>query len=97
MRLAAIQIKLYFTMGIFHKKLVVTKKKYPSGIEYQFRQCGLIDFLKIVFPWNHFVLLISLRPSDAYMHQYLRSPLVKIMACCLFGAKPSSEPVLAYW
>ena len=39
-------------------------------------------------PWN---------PSrnDAYMHQWIMPLLVQIMAHCLFGAKPSSDPKLA--
>ena len=34
--------------------------------------------------------------SAAYMHQWIRSALVQIMTCRLFGAKPLSEPVLVY-
>ena len=39
-------------------------------------------------------ILNSLRPSDAYMRYKPRSTLVQIMACCLAGAKPLSEPML---
>ena len=35
-------------------------------------------------------------PSAAFMCQWIRSALVKIMACRLFGAKPLSKPVLGY-
>ena len=35
-------------------------------------------------------------PSAAYMHQWIGSALVQIMACRLFGAKPLPEPILAY-
>ena len=38
----------------------------------------------------------SLRPSDAYIHQYNIPTLVQIMACRLFGAKPLSEQMLHY-
>ena len=38
----------------------------------------------------------SLRSSDAYMRQWNRPSLVQIMACCLLGAKPLSEPMLVY-
>ena len=31
-----------------------------------------------------------------YMRQWIGSPLVQIMACRLFGAKPLSEPMLGY-
>ena len=40
--------------------------------------------------------LNSLRPSDAYMCQWTRPPLLQIMACRLAGAKPLSEPMLEY-
>ena len=33
-------------------------------------------------------------PSAAYMHQWIGSALVQIMACRLFGAKPLSKPML---
>ena len=42
------------------------------------------------------LLINSLRPSDAYMHQKTRQSLVQIMAWRLFGAKPLSEPMMAY-
>ena len=32
----------------------------------------------------------SSRPSDAKMRQFIRSSLVKVLTCCLFGAKPLS-------
>ena len=36
-------------------------------------------------------------PSSAtYMRQWTRSTLVQVMVCCLFGAKPLPEPMLAY-
>ena len=35
-------------------------------------------------------------PSAACMRQWMGSALVQIMACRLFGAKPSPEPMLAY-
>ena len=34
--------------------------------------------------------------SAAYMHQGIRSALVKVMACHLFGTKPLSKPMLGY-
>ena len=43
-------------------------------------------------PSSHWVN--SCPPSAAYMHQWIGSALVKIMACRLFGAKPLSKPVL---
>ena len=38
----------------------------------------------------------SLRPTDANMRLQPRPPLLHIMACCLFGAKPLYQPMLAY-
>ena len=35
--------------------------------------------------------------SDAYMHQWIGSTLVQIMACCLLGTKPLSKPMLGYY
>ena len=35
-------------------------------------------------------------PSDAYMHQWTGSAIVQVMACCLFGDKPSPEPMLVH-
>ena len=35
-------------------------------------------------------------PSAAYMRQWTGSSLVQVMACRLFGAKPLTEPMLAY-
>ena len=41
-------------------------------------------------------VLNSSHPCAAYTRQWTVSALVEVMACCLFGAKPSPEPVLAY-
>ena len=35
-------------------------------------------------------------PSVTYMRQWTGTPLVKIMACRLFGAKPLSKPMQGY-
>ena len=35
-------------------------------------------------------------PSAAYMHQWIGWALFRTMACCLFGAKPLSKPMLRY-
>ena len=35
-------------------------------------------------------------PSAAYIRQWIRSALVQIMTCRLFGAKPLSKPLLGY-
>ena len=41
-------------------------------------------------------MLNSSPPSAAYMRHWIRSTLVQIMACCLFGAKPLFKPMLRY-
>ena len=35
-------------------------------------------------------------PNAAYMRQWIRLTLVQIMACCLFGTKPLSKPMLGH-
>ena len=39
----------------------------------------------------------SLRPNGTYIRQWTIPSLVQIMACCLFGDKPSSEPMTVYF
>ena len=41
--------------------------------------------------------LIHLRPSAAYIRQWIVSASVQIMPCRLFSAKPVSKPMLGYW
>ena len=36
-------------------------------------------------------------PSAPYMHQWIGSAMVQIMACRLFGTKPLSKPMLGYF
>ena len=63
----------------------------------------MITFLdsnsKHILSWDEFlrVSVNPLRPRDAYMHQWTVPSLFQIMACHLFGAKPLSEPMLAYF
>ena len=47
------------------------------------------------FRWSQGIFKSSPR-SAAYIRQWIVSALVQIMACRLFGAKPSSKPVLGY-
>ena len=42
------------------------------------------------------ITVISSPPSAAYMPGWIGLALVQIMACCLDGAKPLSEPMRAY-
>ena len=45
---------------------------------------------------DYVVSLNSSPPSATYMHQWIQSALVQIMAWRLFGTKPLSTPMLAY-
>ena len=61
----------------------------------------IISMTPIIFadPCNHEPCqchVNSSPPNTAYMHYWIGSALVQIMACGLFGAKPISKPVLAY-
>ena len=56
------------------------------------RHQAIFFYLKLIC--SHFIFVNSLRPSNAYVRQEHRPTLVKITACRLFGAKPSSELVL---
>ena len=38
----------------------------------------------------------SALPSTAYIRWWTESTLVQVMACCLFGAKPLTEPIRTY-
>ena len=48
--------------------------------------------------WNGFQVLYinSSPPSASYTHQWIGLALLQIMASCLFGTKPLSEPMLGY-
>ena len=41
-------------------------------------------------------IINSLQPSDEYMHQWVSSSSLQVMACHLIGDKPLPEPMLAY-
>ena len=38
----------------------------------------------------------TLRPGDACMRQWMKSSLVQVITCRLFGAKPLPEPILTF-
>ena len=56
-------------------------------------QTSIFVKCKWMLLWNY---INSSPPSAAYMHQWIRSALVQIMACRLFSTKPLSEPMLGY-
>ena len=45
---------------------------------------------------DHNMIINSSSLSATYMCQWIRSALVQIMACRLFGTKPLSKPMLSY-
>ena len=55
-----------------------------------------IAVINWIFSWFICSTFNSLRPSGAYIPQEPRSSFVQIMACRLFGVKPSFEPMLPY-
>ena len=63
----------------------------------------MITFLdssnKHILSWDEFlrVSVNPLMPRDACIHQWTVPSLVQIMACCLFGTKPLSDPMLSYF
>ena len=49
--------------------------------------------------WNMLKIINSLRPSDIHVYicqDNMPTWMLQIMACCLFGAKPLSEPMPPY-
>ena len=54
------------------------------------KKCFLLLWIALLF------LLNSSPASAASMHQWTRPALVQVMACCLFGAKPLPELMLAF-
>ena len=51
--------------------------------------CLFLIFHRIIFNCK-----LTHLPLVLYMHQWIRSALVQITACCLFGTKPLSKPTL---
>ena len=50
-----------------------------------------------IYCYNNLFSVYWSPPSVAYMRQWIESVLVQIMACCLFGAKTLSKPMMAYY
>ena len=79
-----------------------------AQIRYKLEDCNWVDDkLHYIFKRYHVEYILRLdwpehwwfnssHPSATYMHQWIRSALFQIMACCLFGAKPLSKPCLGY-
>ena len=51
---------------------------------------GFFTHVCIIQPW----CVDSPLPSTTYIHCWYGSSLVQMMACCLFGIRPSTEPVM---
>ena len=77
-----------------------------AHFSYRMVHCGIWDWCIVGFLiWVYYTsamettlkeVVNSLAPSAAYMHQWMKSALVQIMACCLYGTKPLSKPMLGY-
>ena len=52
------------------------------------------DFM--IYMWKDLQWVNSLKPRDSYMRHQTKSPLLQIMTCRLFAAKPLSEPIRIY-
>ena len=76
---------------------------YPGALSFKSSHCSSYEdwapvgiwrrpiFRCLIFEW------VNSSPLSAmYMRQWIRSALVQIMACRLFGAKPLSKPMLGY-
>ena len=63
--------------------------------EWYYCMINWFSFIYFYFLQRSFFMIISLRPSDAYMRPKTASS-VQIMASRLDGAKPLSEPMLEY-
>ena len=83
----------------------VLMKSFASKLKFHWRYVAnsfrlWLGAKQVTSHWPRYVILYvvinSLRPSDAYWHQYNIPTLVQIMACRLFCAKPLSGPMLPY-
>ena len=80
---------------------VANQVQWPSwawGVGYAARRSSLIDGTEYVaILWYGIHELFNSSPlNSAYMRQWIGWALVQIMACCLFGTKPLSNPMLGY-
>ena len=73
---------------------MISSPKYKFDDNFVFA-LAYVDYVDLNV-W-HLRKAFNLSPlSAAYMGQWIRSALVQIMACRLFGAKPFSKPMLEY-
>ena len=103
----ALFLKVYFV----HVYISVTLcKAAVTPVLMHWSYCSLALSHQFVTVNNHFILpwasLLTIYfhssgcsspPSAAYMHQWIGSALVQIMAYHIFAAKPLSKPVLDYY
>ena len=71
------------------------KVKYDKIIDYKLSLTYDDSYCEYFL--NKLSQIKSSPPSAAYMHQWIGSALVQIMACHLFGAEPLSKPILGYF
>ena len=95
-------------LGYFIAKILITlRASYPYMLlmrhmwDCELANIFLRKWLDACLVPSHYLMqwwiIVDLSPpSTTYMHQWIGSALVQVMACCLFGAKPLPEPMLAY-
>ena len=67
-----------------------------AGMAYAWSKSWAVTSFNMKMAFPGIVGLNSSPPSAAYMRQWTGPPLVQIMAWCLTGDKPLSEPMLTY-
>ena len=87
---------VFFTFTWFVRWEII-KVHSPSKISTRIAERASVSFPD----WYHIlegkVHLINSPPlSAAYMHQWIRSALFQMMACCPFSTKPLHKPMLSY-
>ena len=79
-----------------HRRFDIYVREVPYTDEFPY-QCNIDEWYRAKCSISYLIRLNSSPPSVAYMRQWIRSALVQIMSCRLFGAKPLSKPMLGYF
>ena len=97
---------LYITGPLWGESLVDSPHRAPmimSSFSSAWTRCGTINqvlgmtIMGCFYKASKFFITFNSSPPRAtYMHQWIGSALVQIMACRLFGAKLLSKPMLGY-
>ena len=83
-------IKLH-TVSKQHINQLLNYQYYCHSVRIKNYITSILFFHKLIQAVTAMMCFNSSPPSAAYMRQWIRSALVKIMACHLFGAKPLSK------